>query len=457
MKPKLQSFLGLAAALTLGVPGAAEAGAFPFPVSQEILKNGLRVLFVPMDSPGLVAYYTAVRTGSRNEVEVGHTGFAHFFEHMMFRGTKANPNFDGQMADLGWHNNAFTSDDQTVYTDFGPTARLAEVMALEADRFQNLSYAEPAFRTEALAVLGEYNKGAAAPWLKLDETLAGTAFTRHTYRHTTMGYLDDIKAMPGKYLYSKKFHDRFYQPDNCIVIVAGDFDRARVLGDLEKFYGAWKGRAAQTKVPAEPPQTAERRASVSWASPTMPRLLLGYKVPPAADRRTAAALDVIQAYLFGETGLLHKSLVLEKQIAQPFQEWSQPHRDPGLWAILATAKSPEALPEIERAIDAALSELHAGHVDETRLARIKSNRRYGLLLGLVDPEAVANLLAWTISVTGELDAVDQYVAALDTLTPADIAAVARERLVSTGRTVVTLTHAPAPAEKSMETEKAKEK
>jgi zinc protease len=215
---------GLIAGLGALAPGPADAGAFPYPVSQETLKNGLRVLFVPMASPGLAAYYTAVRTGSRNEIEPGHTGFAHFFEHMMFRGTKANPNFDGKMAEFGWHNNAFTSDDQTVYTDFGPASRLGDVIALEADRFRNLSYGEPAFRTEALAVLGEYNKGAAAPWLKLEETLVGTAFTKHTYRHTTLGYLADIQAMPGKYAYSKKFHQRFYRPDNCIVIVVGDYD-----------------------------------------------------------------------------------------------------------------------------------------------------------------------------------------------------------------------------------------
>lgn len=431
--------LSLTAGLGALAPRAAEAGAFPYPVSQETLPNGLRVLFVPMASPGLAAYYTAVRTGSRNEIEAGHTGFAHFFEHMMFRGTKANPNFDGKMAEFGWHNNAFTSDDQTVYTDFGPSSRLGDVIALEADRFRNLSYGEPAFRTEALAVLGEYNKSAAAPWLKLEETLAGTAFTKHTYRHTTLGYLADIQAMPGKYAYSKKFHQRFYRPDNCIVIVVGDYERAAVLAQIEKHYGDWSRKADQPKIPVEPAQTAERRAAVSWPHPTMPRLLIGYKVPAAADHKADATLDVVYAYLFGETGTLHKALVLEKQIAEPFNAWSQAHRDPGLWAVLATGKAPEHLPEIERAIDAALAELQAGRIDEAQLARIKSNQRYSLILQLEDPEAVAEQLAWTISVTGELDAVDRYMAALDALTPADVAAFARERLVPAGRTVVTLT------------------
>jgi zinc protease len=205
----------------------------------------------------------------------------------------------------------------------------------------------------------------------------------------------------------------------------------------------WSGKADQPKIPVEPAQMAERRASVTWAQPTKPRLLIGYKVPEAADRKSAAALDVIYAYLFGATGTLHKSLVLERQIAEPFQEWSQAHRDPGIWALLATGKAPADLAEIERAVDAALADLQAGRIDEALLAGIKSNRRYGLLLGLEDPEAVAELLSWTVSVTGDLDAVDRYMAALDALTPADVAAFARERLVPAGRTVVTLTQGGA--------------
>jgi zinc protease len=425
------------------LPGGATAGAFPYPVEQDTLKNGLQIVFVPMETPGLAAYYTAVRTGSRNEVEPGHTGFAHFFEHMMFRGTKANPSFDGKMADFGWHNNAYTSDDQTVYTDFGPSARLLDVIALEADRFRNLSYPEAAFRTEALAVLGEYNKSAAAPWLKLEETLVGTAFTRHTYRHTTLGFLEDIRSMPGKYAYSKKFHQRFYRPDNCIVIVAGHFDAPAVRAAIEAHYGRWTGRADQPKIPVEPPQTEERRAAVAWPSPTLPRVLFGYKVPAASDHRTAAALEVIDAYLFGETGTLHKALVLEQQVAEPFQSWSQPRRDPGLWAVLGTAKAPEHLPTIERALDEAIVALKATGIDAPTLGRIQSNRRARLILSLEDPEEVASTLAWRISVTGEVDAIDRFMAALDALTPEAVAEVARTVLVPAGRTIVTLQHAPA--------------
>ena len=425
--------------------GSAAAGAFPYPLESTTLANGLRVVFVPYDSPGLVAYYTVVRTGSRNEVEAGHSGFAHFFEHMMFRGTKKVPEFDGRMAELGWHNNAYTSDDQTVYTDFGPSPKLSAVISLEADRFQNLEYAEPAFQTEALAVLGEYNKSAAAPFMKLEETVNETAFLKHTYRHTTMGFLADIKAMPGKFAYSKKFFARYYRPNNCVIFIVGDYDRAAVTKQVEAEYGPWAGKAEQTRVPVEPVQKAARRAKVDWPAETLPKLIVAHKVPPASDWQATAAADVIFAYLFGETGTLHKQLVLDRQIAEPFESWSSAHRDPGLFSFVATAKKVEHLPEIESAIDTAFRVLREGDVDATKLALIKAHQRYALLLGLDDAEKVAQELAWRVSVTGELDAIDRYMAALDALTPADVAAFAEAHLNDSQRTTVTLTTSGAPS------------
>ena len=178
-------------ALTLAVPafGQPSRTFFPYPLHTTVLPNGLTVVRVPFNSPGLAAYYTVVRVGSRNEVEAGHTGFAHFFEHMMFKGTPTHPEGEreSQLGKLGFNENAFTTDDVTVYHVVGPSSALKTLIELEADRFQNLSYPEPVFQTEAKAVLGEYHKNAASPRLKIEETLAATAFTRHPYQHTTLG------------------------------------------------------------------------------------------------------------------------------------------------------------------------------------------------------------------------------------------------------------------------------
>src|SRR5713226_5478156 len=217
-------------------PASAAPKAFPFPVELHTLPTGLRVGLVPYDSPGLVAYYTLMRVGSRNEVEQGRSGYAHFFEHMMFTGTKAHParSSDLVMTSLGLSTNAFTDNDLTVYHLYGPARALPTIIEYEADRFANLDYTEAAFRTEAGAILGEYLKSASNPEQKLSEKMMETAYTAHTYRHTTIGFLDDIKNMPAGYEYSRQFFRRYYTPDNATIFVVGDFDKTSTLSMIEK-------------------------------------------------------------------------------------------------------------------------------------------------------------------------------------------------------------------------------
>ncbi|NMO18780.1 M16 family metallopeptidase, partial [Pyxidicoccus fallax] len=259
--------------LGTALPAAAQSGpsaSFPYTLKTDRLPNGLTVVRVPYPSQGIIAYLTVVRVGSRNEVEPGKTGFAHFFEHMMFKGTKKNPEGTRErvMGTFGFDDNAFTSDDVTVYYSYGPAAGLPQLIEIEADRFQNLEYAEPAFQTEALAVLGEYHKNAAAPFLKMEEELNAAAFTRHTYRHTTMGFYEDIKAMPQAYEYSKTFFERWYTPDNTMLFIVGDFDDEKVMQLVRQHYGPWNRKAATVNVPSEPAQSGPRNAHIDWPQPT---------------------------------------------------------------------------------------------------------------------------------------------------------------------------------------------
>src|SRR3954454_14850913 len=208
--------LPLLAALA-AASAAPATKAFPFPIELHTLPNGLRVALVPYDSPGLVAYYTLMRVGSRNEVEKGRSGYAHFFEHMMFRGTKTHPakDYNDTVTRLGLDSNASTDNDLTLYHLYGPAKALPTIIEYEADRFMNLDYDESAFRTEAGAILGEYTKSASIPEQKLYEAMSETAFTRHPYAHTVIGYLQDIKNMPAGFEYSREFFRRYYTPDNA--------------------------------------------------------------------------------------------------------------------------------------------------------------------------------------------------------------------------------------------------
>ncbi|MEO6812009.1 MAG: pitrilysin family protein, partial [Isosphaeraceae bacterium] len=340
----------LAAILGLGAAPPTEAGSkpiFPYPIQQSTLDNGLRVISVPSDSPGIIAYYTVVRTGSRNEVEKGLSGFAHFFEHMMFRGTDtySQEAYNDVLKSLGADSNAFTTDDWTCYHMTIPASALAKAVEIESDRFQNLKYDEPAFQKEARAVLGEYNKGASSPFLVLEETMQDNAYTTHTYKHTTIGFLADVKDMPNQYAYSKTFFDRWYRPENCTLIVAGDVSHDQLLDLARKAYGDWKRGTAHVEIPAEPKQTEPRMAKLTWPTPTLPTLFLGWHIPAGDPKASAdvAALGALSQAVFGETSPLYKSLVLDKQTAVVLMAEAEEKRDPSLFRVLARVRSADAL------------------------------------------------------------------------------------------------------------------
>ena len=203
-------FFALASATCLMAAG----GIFPYPYVQEDLPNGLRLITIPTDYPNLVSLFIVVGAGSRNEVEPGKSGFAHLFEHLMFRGTAEYPpeKYTSTLKSAGAASNAFTSSDLTAYHTTFSKEDLPRVLSMEADRFQHLDYSEDVFKTETRAVLGEYNKNSANPAEQLYETLHATGFKVHPYSHTTMGFLKDVQAMPEGDAYSREFFSRYYRP-----------------------------------------------------------------------------------------------------------------------------------------------------------------------------------------------------------------------------------------------------
>ena len=437
----------LAAALAIAAPAvakpvaAANTKAFPFPTEVHTLPNGLRIVFVPYDSPGLVAYYTLMRVGSRNEPEQGRSGYAHFFEHMMFRGTPTHSGEDWSqtMTRLGLNTNASTWNDQTIYFLYGPAKALPTVIDYEADRFQHLDYSEDQFKTEAGAILGEYAKSASNPGLILEEKIADTAFTKHTYRHTTIGYLDDVKAMPSGFAYSREFFRRYYTPDNATLIVAGDFDKKATLAHITRAYSGWKGKLDAAKITAEPPQTAPRTAHVDWKSPTLPRLFLGWHTPAAGDLEATAVQSVLNDYLFGPTSALHADLVLGRQLVDSLDGTWERSRDPSLFGVEAHIKKAADIDTVNKAVLDDIAKLAAGHVDTARFDAVRSNLKYGAILRLDTAARVAITLALSASPTNDLDALNKLYARIVRLKPAELSAFAKKWLTEANRTTVTLT------------------
>jgi zinc protease len=420
---------------------AGDRPTFPYPIVETTLANGLAVVAVPVDTPGLVAHYVAVRTGSRNEVESGLSGFAHFFEHMMFRGTpRFSPEqYNDVLKRLGADGNAFTTDDWTCYHVTAAARALPTIMDLESDRFMHLAYDVEAFQKEAGAVLGEYNKNYSIPFNALFEKLQDTAYTTHTYKHTTMGFLRDIEAMPGQYDYSLTFFKRWYRPDNAVLVVAGDLDPAEVFELARRYYGPWATGAATLETPVEPRQEGERAAHMPWAAPTLPLLAMGFHAP-AFDAASVdvRALDVLAQAYFAPTSPLYKELVLTRQWVDWLSAGAEDHRDPTLFLVLARVKETERLADVRATIELALAEAGASAPPDERLAAVRTRLRYGFLSGLMTPDQIATTVCHYFQLTGGTRAIDRSFATLDTVGAHDLVRVARETFRPGNRTVVTL-------------------
>jgi zinc protease len=420
---------------------ADPSSVFPYPIRSTTLENGLKVLSVPFDSPGIIAYYTVVRTGSRNEVEPGLSGFAHFFEHMMFRGTAAYPQakYNAVLKALGADSNAFTTDDWTCYHMTVPANALETAVEVEADRFLNLEYDEPAFQKEARAVLGEYNKSASSPFLLLNETMQEKAYTRHTYKHTTIGFLADVKAMPTRYSYSKTFFDRWYRPENCSVVVVGDVDHEALERLAGKAYGGWKRGKASVTIPAEPPQEELRTAALKWPLPTLPILYIGYHVPAGdPSNPDVAALHALALGVFGETSPVYKALVLDEQKVVTLAADCEWKRDPGLFTVLVRMRDSNDMADLRSRIESALIQASKDAIPGVRLRAIKDHLRYKFAGSLTSADAVARSVGESIATTGRPDAWNDLYAAYNALTPEDLQRVAGRYFGPSNETVVTL-------------------
>ncbi|UGQ48640.1 M16 family metallopeptidase [Massilia endophytica] len=427
---------------------AYAADVLPFKATEKTLPNGLKVIVVPTGFPNIVSLQIPVQTGSRNEVEPGKSGFAHFFEHMMFRGTKDYPpeKYQDIITRAGARQNAYTSDDLTNYHTTFAREDLETVLKVEADRFQNLSYSEDVFKTESRAVLGEYNKNSANPVQKLFEAMRDSAYREHTYKHTTMGFLKDIEDMPNQYAYSKVFFDRWYRPERTTIIVAGDVEPAKAVALVEKYWSKWQRGSYKVNVPAEPAPQGPVYRHVPWATPTLPWVAVAFHAPAFSDQqKDQAALSVLLSLSFGRTSPLYKRLVQDEQkVDQLFD--STPNRvDPTLAMLGARVKKPEDTLYVRDAILQTVARLRSQPVGAKELADAKSALKYGLIRSLDNTEQIAGTLASYVHFQRSYGTLNRYIALMDTLTPADLQAAARKYLTDERMVVTTLSHAALPA------------
>jgi zinc protease len=438
MKRFLAAVVVAAAAVTT-TPAQSKGGVFPFSYEVVELDNGFRAYLIKAGAPGQVAYVTMVRTGSRDEVEPGKSGFAHFFEHMMFRGTEKYPDFDGETTKMGAFRNASTWPDQTAYYMVANSEYLEKIMDIESDRFQNLKYSEADFRTEAGAILGEYQQGARDPQRFLNEKVREAVFQKHTYRHTTIGFEADVRAMPQAYEYSKSFYERFYRPENIVLVIAGDFDTAKAKQLIAKYYGGWKPGYKAPPIVAEPPQTASHDATVKYPGRTLPIISMNYRAPawhPTA--KSGVALEVLGRVAFGPNSAISRKLVLDESRVQYLVPAFGLSRDPYVVSVQTMVNKPEDVKAVEAELLATVKKFQDTPIDPKQLADTKNSLKYGFLMGLETAQDVAFSVMQVIIATGRLEPIEDYYKTLDAVTPGDIREAARKFLVETGRTTITM-------------------
>lgn len=424
----------LAAGVLLGMASLAQAVS-PEQVKTFTLPNGMKFIVLESRTIPNANMYTFWKVGSRNEAP-GITGLSHFFEHMMFNGArKFGPKmFDRTMEANGGSNNAYTSNDVTVYQDWFPAAALDTIFTLEADRIGSLAIDPKMVESERGVVLSERSTGLENSNVRmLMEEVNGVAFQGHPYSYPVIGLESDIKAWTLDDL--KRYFNVYYSPNNAVVVIVGDVDAANVRKLATKHFAKLPKRALPPPVRSvEPEQKGERRVFVAKASATAPNLMVAYKTPQISHP-DYYALEVLQGILAeGKTSRLYRALV-DGQLATSVGAMSTDGFDPGLLYLFAVASNGVAPARLEQALLGEVERLARDGVSEEELQKVRNQKLVGIYRALETINGKAQNLGSYEVFFGDykkmFDAPDAY----KKLTAADIQRVAAQYLKKSQRTV----------------------
>ncbi len=401
--------------------------------------NGLKILLVEDHNRPVVLVDILYRIGSRNEAN-GYTGSAHFFEHLMFKGTRDRHPKDGRGIDdllkpVGAIYNANTWLDRTQYFELLPANQLELGLAIEFDRMRNLKVTTEDRNSEMTVVRSEFEIGENDPEELLDKLGWATAFTQHAYHWPTIGYRDDVENVPLSRM--KGFYDTFYWPNNATCIVMGDFDPQQALALIHKYAGSLP--ASPAPIPDvythEPPQEGERRVELHRAGGSLPLVWLGFHIPNASHKDIYALTAAAQ--ILGSSqrrnSRLYKRLI-DSGLAAKVNAHAQENRDPSLFLVTATCGHGASADEVEKALLEEVARLAKEQVSESELARIKEANRKGTTLNKADILGYSRLIAEAEAVA-DWRWVVEYDDKFEAVTAGDIQRVARTYLQKDNRTV----------------------
>ena len=425
---------GLALALTLALPAAAPALADE-PVTTFTLTNGLNVVVIEDHRAPVVVQMIWYRVGAADE-PAGHSGIAHFLEHLMFKGTeKIAPNaFSGIVEAQGGDDNAFTSWDYTAYFQRIAADRLDLVMEMEADRMRNLRLTEEDVTTERQVILEERaQRTDSDPGALLMEQMRAAQFLNTPYGIPVIGWRHEMADLSREDALS--YYQRFYAPNNATLVIAGDVTPDKVKALAEKYYGPLlpsDGIVPRIR-PQEPPQLAERRLVLEDERVSEPYVFRTYLAPERdpGNQREAAALTVLAELLGGngQTSVLARALQFDTQVAvysSAFYDGTS--IDDATFGLAVTPAQGVSLAEAEAALDKVLADFLKTGPDPAALERIRTQVRAGEIYARDDVESLANRYGQELSVGLTMTDIDTWDEALSAVTAEDVMAVAHKVL-----------------------------
>ncbi|GAA6151097.1 M16 family metallopeptidase [Pseudoteredinibacter isoporae] len=367
------------AGLSLGLTTQLSAQTTAEDVNTFTLKNGMEFMVLEDRSIPNANMYLFWKVGSRNEVP-GITGLSHFFEHMMFNGAKkyGPKQFDRVMEANGGANNAYTTEDVTVYTDWFPASALETIFDLESDRIAHLKIDEKMVESERGVVTSERSTGLENSNVRLMMMeLKGIAFRAHPYSWPVIGHQSDIDNWSIEDL--REYHRRYYAPNNGLVVIAGDVDSKEVERLARQYLGDIPAQPEPRKIhTVEPEQKGERRAYVQKESVSSPNIMMGFHVPNSRHE-DYYSLAMVESILSGDdSARLNRALVDQKQLATNVWAYFPQSIDPNLFYIFATAAEGVSVEALEKGIVEELTKLSAEPVSDKELQKVKNQAQVGL-------------------------------------------------------------------------------
>ncbi len=338
------------------------------------LKNGMKFLVLEDSSIPNANMYLFYKAGSRNEYP-GITGLSHFFEHMMFNGAKkyGPKKFDQTMEFNGGANNAYTTQNVTVYTNFFPASALETIFDLEADRISSLSIDPKMVESERGVVLSERSTSLEnSPWSMLRDGVYATAFQEHPYHWTVIGYENDIKNWTKEDL--ETYFKTYYAPNNCVVVISGNVKVGDVQRLAEKYLSLIPAGPSPKAVHlVEPPQTGERRVTVQKQVPA-PYMIIGYHTPDT-KHKDYYSLNILSSILSsGNSSRLYSALVDKKQLATAvFSDFGESF-DPNLFTIYLQSAADIKEADLENAFYEEMEKIKKEGITEQELQKIKNQK-----------------------------------------------------------------------------------